>query len=207
MKYFLTACALALLLCMSACAGTITEYSAEYQDAETGEFLQRVFVSGEKSRMEFAKKFDVSFVILRPDQGKIYAFLTPTRYVFLPVAKTTRSLADLAGFGVMSVDSTVTRSLTGRGSLHGYDADIVHTVFRMEARGETHTIECEEWMAPEFDMPLRYIHEGRTYDMVNIQPGPQAASLFEIPAGATLLEDMQDEITRALNNELSAAPQ
>jgi hypothetical protein len=169
---------LVLAFALPAFAGSITEYSADMVDVKSGRVAQKIAVMPDKVYSESfnAQGKREAISIIRMDQKKMFVFLEqPKSFMELPFDKERFTAADL-NMGIVQTKKEPTGSSETVG---GYKADKFRVTVR--AMGITRTV--FEWIAPEFDLPIRTEAEGVILEMRNIKAGRQDAALFENPQG------------------------
>jgi hypothetical protein len=167
-------------------AGSVKEYSADMVDVKSGRVTQRIAVMPDKV---YSETFGASgkreaAVILRMDQKKMIMLMEQNKsYMELPFNKDQFTTSDLA-FGVVEVK----REKLGTETVSGYSA----SKYRITSKAMGMTVTVLQWMAPEFDMPLRTESQGNIQEMRNIKTGRPDAALFEMPKGYTRDKAMEE---------------
>lgn len=196
---FVTIAAVALVLGLSACSRK-AEQAAETQGAaapaaapakaeavvppefsaditmrsEVGTMQGRIFVSKEKSRVEFAEAITVN----RPDKGVVWMILPATKSYF-------EQPIDVEQAAIFSdkakADAGVTKALVGEEDVGGRRTQ----KYRVTIDGNGENFAMLQWVDKETSVPVKSASEdGRwSYEYVNLKVGPQTAELFELPAG------------------------
>lgn len=177
---------LAVLLC---CAlTTASEFSADLVDAENGEVVQKMYVSGQKLRFDALLGEDgtgpSAVSIIRLDTGKHYVLLPDTKtYMEIAFDKNVATFEDF-NKTMLPEGTLVTRESMGKETIDGREAEKFKVTSTVDLMGEQVTMVNYEWMSPDVDpLPLRFqdTEDDSTFDLRNIAAGPQDASLFEVP--------------------------
>ena len=187
-------CFLALCLAAPVLAGSIKEYTADMVDVKSGKVVGKYAVTEKKMRMESTDEDDGdSLVIIRMDQGKVYVMQEDKTYIDIPIkgdkVPTPEELAGMMGGGDLFKPK---REKLGTETVSGYKAEKFRVTHTIEMMGQKHTSVHHEWLAKEFDIPVRIENEGNIAELRNIKVGTPAASLFEIPAGYKKNTEMEE---------------
>ena len=166
--------------------GTIKNYSADQVDVESNKLIGKLYATDSKFRMEiYNEKGNMeSFLIVRQDQKKMYAFQVEEKtYMEFPMTGNNTSIYDSItsmgqGFGIIP---EIKREKEGTETVSGYSADKFRTTTTIEFFGQKQATTVYEWIAAEFDLPIRTQTDDTIIEMRNITTTAQAASLFEIP--------------------------
>ncbi len=151
------------------------EFSADItMKSEVGTMQGRIFVSKEKSRVEFAEAITVN----RPDKGVVWMILPATKSYF-------EQPIDVEQAAIFSdkakADAGVTKTLMGEEDVGGRKAQ----KYRVTINGNGEDFAMLQWVDKETGVPVKSASEdGRwSYEYVNLKVGPQTAELFELPVG------------------------
>jgi hypothetical protein len=190
---------LVLGLALPAFAGSIQEYSADMVDVKSGRVAQKLAVTPDKIYCENfnaqGKRDAIS--ILRLDQKKLFVFLEANKsYMELPFNKDRFTAADLSMGMVQTKQEKV-----GSETVNGYAAD----KFRITVQVMGMTRTAFQWLAPEFDLPVRTEAEGVIQEMRNIKAERPDAALFELPKGYKRDAQME-QMMKSLLGSVSGNP-
>ena len=187
-----------LLLCGALVfGGTIKDYSADQVDVQSNKVIGKIYATESRLRLEVFSgdgKLE-SFVIVRQDEKKIYTFQEEDKtYMEFPILGNNVSIYESLismgqSFGIIP---DIKRENQGSETVSGYKTDKFRTTTTVELFGQRQTTTSYEWIAAEFDMPIRIQNEDTTVEMRNIKTAKPAASLFEIPSGYSSLGNMGD---------------
>lgn len=151
------------------------EFSADItMKSEVGTMQGRIFVSKEKSRVEFAEAITVN----RPDKGVVWMILPATRSYF-------EQPIDLEQAAIFSdkakANAGVTKTLVGEEDVAGRKTQ----KYRVTINDNGENFSMLQWVDKETSVPVKSASEdGKwSYEYVNLKVGPQTADLFELPAG------------------------
>jgi len=190
--------ALMIVLCpaLTATAGTIREYSADrvFLDGHAVLLTVRMHISGRNMRCDIPAHMDRAAMstIVRGDERKIFLILHSNK----SYAETIGDEDTIpGGIPAMLGAKREKYDITNLGTEHiqGYTA----TKYRFWTKGKhggkrkgrprAHL----EWVAPEFDIPLRSMLEAEpaTQELRNIRVGPVPAHMFDLPAGYVKIKD------------------
>jgi len=191
-------CLFFVLFCTAlAFGGTIKDYSADQVDVQSDRVIGKLYAADSKFRMElFDENGNMeSFLIVRQDQKKIYAFQAENKtYMEFPMTGNNTSIYDSItsigqGFGIIP---EIKREKEGTEIVGGYSAEKFRTTTTIEFFGQNQTTTIYEWIASEFDLPIRTQTDDTVIEMRNITTTAQAASLFEMPEGYSSLGNLGD---------------
>ncbi|MCL2800008.1 MAG: DUF4412 domain-containing protein [Endomicrobia bacterium] len=220
---------LAMFLVAPAIAGTVKEYSADLFVTTTEKKVPKEALFGKLYATEKKMRQDtfdeerklIGFSIVRVDKNKIYSFQEENKtYVEFSFEgnemPTPQQFANMLG-GLADVK----REKVGTETVNGYNAEKSKTTITTNIYGMKGSIVSYDWMAPEYNYPVRTMYEDKKkgdtiIDMRNIKAGKQPAELFEIPSGYTKDESMEelgktmsslgDAIKKAKQQEAENAP-
>ena len=191
-------CLVLVFLCTAlAFGGTIKDYSAEQVDVKSNRVIGKLYATDSKFRMELYDENGKleSFIIVRRDQKKMYAFEEENKtYMEFPMTGNNTSIYDSItsmgqGFGIIP---EIKREKEGTETVGGYSADKFRTTTTIDFFGQKQITTVYEWIAAEFDLPVRTQTDDITIEMRNITTTAPAASLFEIPAGYSSMGNFMD---------------
>ena len=177
--------------------GTIKNYSADQVDVESNRVMGKLYAADSKFRMEmYDENGNIeSFIIVRQDQKKMYTFQADGKtYMEFPITGSNTSIYDSItsigqGIGIIP---EIKREKEGNETVGGYNTEKFRTTTTIEFFGQKQTTTVYEWIAAEFDLPVRTQTDDITIEMRNIATTAQAASLFEIPSGYSLMGNFMD---------------
>ena len=191
-----------LLVAYTASAGTIKEYSADMVDVDSDMVISKLFVTEQKMRMD-TSEVGGGIGIIRMDRGKMYVLQEDKTYMEIPMKGDKIPSFEELGAQMMG-EAAPKRKLENLGSetVNGYQTEKFRVITMVNMMGQTYTMTHYEWMAKEFDVPLRTQDEngGQTMEIRNIKVGAPDASVFEIPAGYkknTQFEEMMKQMPNA----------
>lgn len=151
------------------------EFSADItMRSEVGTMQGRIFVSKEKSRVEFAEAVTVN----RPDKGVVWMILPATKSYF-------EQPIDVEQAAIFSdkakADAGVTKTLLGEEDVGGRKTQ----KYRVTINGNGENFAMLQWVDKETSVPVKSASEdGKwSYEYLNLKVGPQTADLFELPTG------------------------
>jgi len=187
--------ALLLLFPAYAVAGTISEYSADRVFFKNGAVLltARLHVSGRNMRCDIPAHMGRAAMstIVRGDAQKIFLILHSNK----TYAETAGGKDDIPGglpvmFGAKMEKSDLVR--LGVEQIQGYTAVKYRFLAKYGGKRRGRPRVHLEWVAPEFDLPLRSMLEGEpaSQELRNITVGPVPAHVFELPAGYVKVKDV-----------------
>jgi hypothetical protein len=131
--------------------------------------------------------------IIRIDQRKMYVFIEQTKsYMELPFNKDKFTSSDLS-MGVVQAK----QEKVGEEIVNGYQAD----KFKITAETMGITATSYQWIAPQFELPVRTETEGVVQEMRNIKPGRPDSSLFELPKGYKRDTQMENMMKAMMGGE------
>ncbi len=180
--------AVGALLAGHAQAGTIKEYTAEMVNVDSGQVEQKFYVTEQKIRTDMlgSRNTAEGVIIMRLDRGKLFMLQPEDQAYFeVPLDKNVKNLKDLENQTVLGMSPEVKREKLGNETVNGYKTEKFKVTTSATVANTTNTTEHYEWVAPEFDLPLRLQTPGdkAVLEMRNIKIGAPAASVFEIPYG------------------------
>jgi len=191
--------ALWALLCFlfpahAALGGTVSEYSADrvFFDGNTVLLTAKIHVSGANLRCDIPAHMGRAAMstIVRGDEKKIFFILHSNK----TYAETAGDESLIPGglpvmFGAKMEKHDVTRM--GTEQIQGYTATKYRFLAKYGGRGGRPRIHLE-WVAPEFDLPLRSMLEGEParQELHNIRVEPVPGQIFEPPAGYAKVKNL-----------------
>jgi len=202
-------CVFVLCFSVSAFAGSIKEYSADMVDVATGKVVSKFYVTEKKMRMDTFDEEDGSggTSIIRVDLKKMYALQDNESYIEFPLkGDKMPNFYELGSMVFGEAGPKFKREKVGSETVSGYKTEKFKVTTTMEMMGQTFTTIHHEWMAKEFDIPVRMqTEDGGIVEMRNIKKGAPAASVFEIPAGyKNAGEEMKGQMEEMMKNMPSA---
>ncbi|MCL2144091.1 MAG: DUF4412 domain-containing protein [Endomicrobia bacterium] len=170
--------------------GTVKNYSADVVETGSGMAVGKVYAAEPKFRMEMYDENGnlEGMSIIRPDQKKMYVCQSENKTYFeIPIDGSASLFENMAKAGQsFGIVPDIKREKQGTETVIGYKTDKYRTVTTINAFGQKLTTVVYEWMAAEFEYPVRIqTEDGAIVEMRNIKTGAQNASLFEIPSGWT----------------------
>lgn len=154
-------------------AGFAGDFSADMvSTSPEGSFIGKIYVSGEKSRMETVGAITIS----RMDK-KIAWILMPTEKMYMEQALDARS-----AIGAQEkIDGEIERIAEGRETVNGRATTKYRVTY--EAQGKREMV--FQWIDGAEQVPVKTAAVDGSWSMEfkNMQAGPQDQALFEIPAG------------------------
>lgn len=162
-------------------------YSAEQYAERSGKKLGKIWISGTNGRFESYSAGKTTTGIIRKDSAKIYILdLEKKTYLSMPFSQV-RDLNALVGLD-METSSTQTKKFIKKELVEGFMCDkyeVKNVSITSNGREEIST--WEDWIYQPLKAAIKTTNTDTGYPIVlrNVQQGPQAASLFEIPKGFT----------------------
>jgi hypothetical protein len=179
----------ALLLLVSLVAGLVaagpTEYSTDMVMIESGQVMQtlKLNVAGQKSRVEgfTAGPLGRIVTISRKDRGVAWTlFLDKRQYTEQAISTGSQAgKPDLANLDL----ANLRKENLGRETVLGYSCTKMRVTMGKLPNGQA--LVSTVWVADRLQLPIRLEAMGVTQENRNLVVAPQAAGLFEIPAGFT----------------------
>jgi len=205
MKNLIKGLSLLLILfgASTAFAGAIKEYTADLVDVKSGQVVGKYAVTEKMMRMETRdkegeKEGGSAISIIRMDHGKMYLLQEDKSYLEFPLQGDKVPSPEELGTMMMGASAPKQkREKLGDETVSGYPAEKIEVTTTIDMMGQTLTMTHQEWMAKEFDFPVRVQSDGDVMEMRNIKVGAPDAALFEIPAGYkknTALEEMMQQM-------------
>lgn len=164
---------LALGMALGAGAATAEDFSADMVSTSSGEtFKAKIYVSGEKSRMEMPEAITIS----RMDK-KVSWVLMPAQKMYMEQPIDARAAAGTQE----KINGEVDRSVEGKETVDGKATTKYRVTFETQGKRET----VFQWIdeAGHFPVKTAAVDGSWSTEFQNIQTGPQDQGLFEIPAG------------------------
>lgn len=168
-------CAIVLGLGMMVFAGACYagDFSADMVSASPeGSFSGKIYVSGEKSRMEMAEAITIS----RLDK-KVAWMLMPSEKMYMEQPLDMRSAAGAQE----KMEGEISRVAEGKETVNGRATTKYRVTYEAQGRRET----VFQWLdeAAHIAVKTAAVDGSWSMEFKNIQTGPQDQALFEIPAG------------------------
>ena len=179
----------------AAVGGTIGEYSADrvFFDGKSVLLTARIYVSGRNLRCDVPAHLGRAAMstIVRGDTQKIFLILHSDR----TYAETTGDGDVIPGGLPVMLGAKMEKSglmRLGTEQIQGYTATKYRFVAKYGGRRNGRPRVHLEWVAPEFDLPLRSMLEGEpaSQELRNIKVGPVPAHVFDLPAGYAKAKDV-----------------
>jgi len=178
-----------------AVGGTISEYSADRVFFKGGAVLltAKVYVSGRNMRCDIPAHMGRAAMstIVRGDAQKVFLILHSKK----TYAETTGDKDVIPGglpvmLGAKMEKSDLVR--LGVEQIQGYTATKYRFLAKYSGKRKGRPRAHLEWVAPEFDLPLRSMLEGEpaSQELRDIAAGPVPAHIFELPAGYVKVKDV-----------------
>jgi len=187
-----------LLCCVSpahALGGTISEYSADRVFYHNGGVMltAKIYVAGSKLRCDIPahKGRAAMTTIVWGDAQKIFLVLHSNK----TYAETVGDASDIPGGLPVMLGAKLQKldmQPLGTEKIQGYTTTKYRFVGKFVGRGQGRPRAHLEWMAPEFDLPLRSMMEGEpaSQELRNITLGAVPAHIFDLPAGYVKVKDI-----------------
>jgi len=166
-------------------AAKVTGFSTDMVMLQGGQVTEtlKLCASGQKSRIEgfTAGPLGKFVAIVRRDLRVSWTlYLDKRQYTEMRLAGGSQpGKPDLASFDL----GNLKKENLGRENVLGYACTKMRVVMGNLPNGQP--MVATVWMADTLEIPLRLETMGITQENRNLRPGPQPASLFEIPAGFT----------------------
>ncbi len=175
-KHIQILCFLLLLGYLSPCAGAadqLEDFSADMVSrSRAGEFKGKIFVSGEKSRMEA----EGVVTITRMDKSAVLV-LMPEQKMYMEMPLDAKAVDAAKG----KMPGELERTRIGQDTIDGKQADKYRVVYE----NNNQKVSAFIWIVKGFKIPVRTAAEDGSWMMEyrNIALGRQPDSLFELPPG------------------------
>lgn len=139
------------------------------------ELQGKLYVKGDKARMEGNTSMGPSVSILRLDQRVMWILLPGQKtYMEMPIDKAAFDQA------LKLPENQVTKKLLGTETLHGYETEKYETVVNVGGR----QVKSIMWIAKKLGIPVRIESADKSFSQdYDIQEGRVDDALFEMPAG------------------------
>lgn len=188
---------LVLGMALLACPGHAEDFSADMVSfSPEGTFTAKIYVSGEKSRMEMPEAITIS----RMDK-KVAWVLMPSEKMYMEQPLNPRSAASTRE----KMDGEIERKVEGNETVNGRNTTKYRVTFEAEGKRE----KVFQWIDEAAHVPVKTaaIDGSWSSEFKNILTGPQDQGFFEIPAGyrnmslgmpdmKSILDAMGDEAER-----------
>ncbi len=175
-----------LFLAGEAWPGSIKDYSADMVDTNSGAVVRKIYVTERKIRVDSLNPDGAieGAVIMRLDLGMMYLLQEDQVCLEVPLDKDVKSLRDMEGRMMGGPKPEVRRKKLGEETVNGYAAEKFLVTFIITSGTERDELIYAEWLAPEFDFPVRL--EGSEgaggMEMRNVKPGTPDEAYFTSPA-------------------------
>jgi len=171
---------LIILTAVAASAAYAGDFSADIvSSSQGGSSTARLWVSGDKSRMEMPQ----ATVISRIDKKVVWVLMPGTKmYMEQPInMQTAVSTQD-------KIYGEIERTAEGKENINGRNTTKYRIIF--EADGKRGSV--FQWIDESAHIPVKTaaVDGSWSSESRNIQPGPQDPALFEIPDGYSKVPDM-----------------
>ena len=164
---------LVLGMALLACPGYAEDFSADMVSVSPeGSFAAKIYVSGEKSRMEMPEAITIS----RMDK-KVAWVLMPSEKMYMEQPLNPRSAVSTRE----KMDGEIERKVEGNEMVNGRNTTKYRVTFEAEGKRE----EVFQWIDEVAHVPVKTaaIDGSWSSEFKNIRTGPQDREFFEIPAG------------------------
>jgi hypothetical protein len=171
-----------LLLMLGLCLAGLAqaaEFSARMFQSKDGKPVHgQIWVSGDKVRVDMISDAGPVVTISRPDKNVLWvANVAQKQYLELPGVR----LGPISGQPIDPKLLAEKKDL-GTDKVNGRLCDKIYYRYKDDKKGRV-----LEWVDRELKYPIKIVHKGPHGDVATlfekIKPGPQKASMFEIPAG------------------------
>ena len=160
-------------MALLACPVYAQDFSADMVSSSAeGSFTGKIYVSGEKSRMEMPEAITIS----RMDK-KVAWMLMPSEKMYMEQPLNPHSAVSTTD----KIDGEIERKVEGNEQVNGRDTTKYRVTFQAEGKRE----EVFQWIDESAHIPVKTaaIDGSWSSEFKNIHTGPQDQSSFEIPAG------------------------
>jgi len=177
--------------------GTVKNYSADLVEINSNRIIGKIYAAEQKLRLEIYDEKGVltNISIIRMDRKKIYSMNAESgTYVEFPIMGAKQSLYDnfLMIGQSFGVTPNIKRERLGTDTVSGYSASKFRNTTSIEIFNDKMVTVSYEWIAPEFDWPLRTQDDEGIVEMRNIKTKTPGDSLFEIPLNYKRDLDMEE---------------
>ncbi len=165
-------CFAAVLVLSLAAPAFAVDFSADVVTTQSGKtFSARVFVSGEKSRMEAPESISISRV-----DKKVVWILMPGQKMYMEQPFDPKKMTTAAE----KVEGELERTPLGKDTVDGKTADKYKVTYEIDGTKN----EMLQWMETGSSLPLKSaaLDGSWSVEYRNIKTGPQPDSLFEVPS-------------------------
>lgn len=162
-----------LWIMLSAGAGYAGDFSADMvSSSKEGSFSGKVYVSGDKSRMEMAEAVTIS----RKDKNVAWMIM-PQEKMYMEQPLDTRTAAGTQE----KIEGEVERTAEGKETVNSRAVTKYRVTYEAQGRRET----VFQWIDEAERLPVKTaaVDGSWSTEFKNIKTGPQDQGLFEIPAG------------------------
>ena len=153
--------------------GYAQDFSADMVSSSAGgSFTGKIYVSGEKSRMEMPEAITISRI-----DRKVAWVLIPSEKMYMEQPLNPRSAASTSE----KMDGEIERKAEGKEVVNGRNTTKYRVAYQAEGKRE----EVFQWIDESAHMPVKTaaIDGSWSSEFKNIHAGPQDPGIFEIPAG------------------------
>ena len=159
------------------------DFSADMVSSSSeGSFTGKIYVSGEKSRMEMPEAITISRI-----DKKVAWVLMPSEKMYMEQPLNLHSVASTSE----KMDGEIERKAEGREMINGRNTTKYRVAYQVEGKRE----DVYQWIDEAAHIPVKTaaIDGNWSSEFKNIRTGSQDQSLFEIPSGyRTMSFDMPD---------------
>jgi outer membrane lipoprotein-sorting protein len=154
------------------------EFSATMstQGADTPGTQGKIYVKGNKMRLEFSHGHEAHISIMQPDKQLVW-MLMPAEKIYMEMPMTPQTKGKMLE---LPKDKARTK-LLGSETVNGYATDKYETVEQVNGQTSKHYM----WVAKKLGIPIKMTSLDGAFSMEyqNIQEGGVPDTLFEVPAG------------------------
>jgi len=153
--------------------GYAQDFSADMVSSSAeGSFTGKIYVSGEKSRMEMPEAITISRI-----DRKVAWVLIPSEKMYMEQPLNPRSAASTSE----KMDGEIERKAEGREMINGRNTTKYRVAYQVEGKRE----DVYQWIDEAAHIPVKTaaIDGSWSSEFKNIHAGPQDPGIFEIPAG------------------------
>ena len=165
-------CFTVMLVFSLAAPASAVDFSADVVTTQGGKTMNaKVFVSGEKSRMEVPESISISRV-----DKKVVWILMPSQKMYMEQAFDPKKMMAASE----KVEGELERTPLGKDTVDGKTADKYKVTYEVEGIKN----EMFQWTESGSDLPLKSaaLDDSWSVEYRNIKTGPQPDSLFEVPS-------------------------
>ena len=197
MKFVKVSLVLILFTAGFSFGGTVKNYSADLVEINSNRIIGKVYAAEQKLRVEsYDEKEELTnIVIIRMDLKKIYSLHAESKtFVEFPIMGGKQSLYDnfLMIGQSFGITPNIKRERLDTDTVSGYNAGKFRNTTSIEIFNDKMITVSYEWIAPEFDWPLRTQDDKGIIEMRKIKTESPSDMLFEIPASYKRDSDMEE---------------